>query len=91
MADRPYPGDRPRHAADDALDLARGRTARPVTEAVQAAAIRLRIRNPLRFADSYSATATVFRSIAIEAQLCVLRPRRETVRKPRAINTKSAR
>jgi hypothetical protein len=53
------PGDRPRHAADEALDLARGRTARPVTEAVQAAAIRRRIRIPLRFADDYSTTATV--------------------------------
>ena len=61
-----------------------------MTEAVQAAAICLR-RNPLRFADSYSASATVFWSIAIEARLCVLRPLRETVRNPRAINTRSAR
>ena len=53
------PGDRPRHAADEALDLARGRTARPVTGAVQAAAIRRRIRIPLRLADGYSTTATV--------------------------------
>jgi GTP cyclohydrolase II len=53
------PGDRPRHAADEALDLARGRTARPVTGAVQAAAIRRRIRIPLRLADDYSTTATV--------------------------------
>ena len=53
------PGDRPRHAADEALDLARGRTARPVTRAVQAAAIRRRIRMPLRLADDYSTTATV--------------------------------
>ena len=41
------------------LDLARGRTARPVTGAVQAAAIRRRIRIPLRLADDYSTTATV--------------------------------
>jgi GTP cyclohydrolase II len=53
------PGDRPRHAADDALDLARGRTAHPVTRAVQAAAIRRRVRIPLRLADDYSTTATV--------------------------------
>jgi GTP cyclohydrolase II len=53
------PRDRPRHAADEALDLARGRTARPVTHAVQAAAIRQRIRIPLRFADGYATTATV--------------------------------
>ena len=33
--------DRPRHAADEALHLARGPTARPVTGAVQAAAIRI--------------------------------------------------
>ena len=53
------PGDRPRHAADEALDRARGRTARLVTRAVQAAAIRRRIRMPLRLADDYSTTATV--------------------------------
>jgi GTP cyclohydrolase II len=53
------PGGRPRHAADEALDRARGRTARPVTKAVQAAAIRRRIRMPLRLADDYSTTATV--------------------------------
>src|SRR5580698_4120009 len=53
------PGDRSRHAADEALDRARGRTARPVTRAVQAAAIRRRIRLPLRLADGYSTTATV--------------------------------
>src|SRR5580700_4867236 len=53
------PGDRSRHAADEALDRARGRTARPVTRAVQAAAIRRRIRIPLRFADGYATTATV--------------------------------
>src|SRR5439155_7176684 len=53
------PGDRPRHAADAAPDLARGRTARPVTGAVQAAAIRRRIRIPMRLADDYSTTATV--------------------------------
>ena len=34
------PGDRPGHAADGALELVRGRTARPVTGAVRAAAIR---------------------------------------------------
>jgi GTP cyclohydrolase II len=60
VRDRPaIPSDRPRHAADGALDLARGRTARPVTGAVQVAAIRQRIRIPLRFADGYSTTATV--------------------------------
>jgi len=59
VIDRPYPGDRPRHAADGALKLVRGRTARLVTGAVQAAAIRRRIRIPLRFADDYSTTATV--------------------------------
>jgi len=53
------PGDRPRRAADEALDLARGRTARPVTGAVQAAAIRRRIRVPLRFADNNSTIATI--------------------------------
>ncbi len=51
------PGDRPRHAPDEALDPARGRTARPVTGAVQAAVIRRRIRIPLRLADDYSTTA----------------------------------
>ena len=51
MIDPTTPGDRPRHAADSSLDLVRGRTARPVTRAVQAAAIRRRIRIPLRFAD----------------------------------------
>ncbi len=40
-------------------DRARGRTARPVTKPVQAAAIRRRIRMPLRLADDYSTTATV--------------------------------
>ncbi len=44
---------------DGALDPARGRTARPVTEAVPRAAIRRRIRIPLRFADDYSTIATV--------------------------------
>jgi GTP cyclohydrolase II len=53
------PGDLLWCAADEALDLARGRTARPVTRAVQAAAIRRRIRIPLRLADDYSTTATV--------------------------------
>jgi len=53
------PDDRPRHAADEVLARARGRTARPVTRAVQAAAIRRRIRMPLRLADDYSTTATV--------------------------------
>ena len=55
----PATGDRPWRAADEALDLARGRTARPVTRAVQAAAIRRRIRIPLRLADDYSTTATI--------------------------------
>ena len=59
MADRSDPVTGPRHAADRALDLVRDRTARPVTGAAQAAAIRQRIRIPLRFADGYSATATV--------------------------------
>src|SRR5215471_20592281 len=59
VIDGPYPVDRPRRATDEALGLARGRTARPVTGAVQAAAIRRRIRIPLRFADGYSTTATV--------------------------------
>jgi GTP cyclohydrolase II len=49
------PGDRPRDAAGEALD----RAARPVTGAVPAAAIRRRIRMPLRFADDYSTIATV--------------------------------
>src|ERR1700689_403172 len=53
------PGDRPRHTADDALKLVRGRTARSVTGPVQAAGIRQRIRIPLRLADDYSTTATV--------------------------------
>src|SRR6204780_1264202 len=53
------PGDRPRHTADDALKLVRGRTARSVTGPVQAAGIRQRIRIPLRLADGYSTTATV--------------------------------
>ena len=59
MADRSDPVTGPRHAADRALDLVRDRTARPVTGAAQAAAIRQRIRIPLHFADGYSATATV--------------------------------
>ena len=41
------------------LDLARGRGDRPVTGAVQAAAIRRRVRIPVRFADGYSTTSTV--------------------------------
>jgi GTP cyclohydrolase II len=53
------PGDRPWRAADEAFDLARGRTARLMTRAVQAAVIRRRIRIPLRLADDYSTTATV--------------------------------
>src|SRR5215469_7698967 len=53
------PGDRLRRAADGDPDLVRGRTARPVTGAVEAAAIRRRIRIPLRFADGYSTAATV--------------------------------
>jgi hypothetical protein len=56
VADRAVPGDRPRRAADEALALEQGRTARPETGAVQAAAIRRRIRIPLRFADGYSTT-----------------------------------
>ena len=91
MADRPYPGDRPRHAADDALDQARDRTARAVTGAVQASAVRLRIRMPRRFADAYSPTATVIWSIASEAQLYILLPSCETLRNRKVINTRSAR
>ena len=59
MTERPYPvtglGTPPtrRSAWREA------ETARPVTGAVQAAAIRRRIRIPLRFADDYSTTATV--------------------------------
>jgi GTP cyclohydrolase II len=53
------PGDRPRHAADFAVKLVRGRTARPVTGTVRAAAIRRRIQIPLRFGDDYSTMATV--------------------------------
>ena len=59
MAYPAVPGDRPRHAAGEALDLARGRTARPMTGAVKAAAIRRHIRIPLRLADGYSTTAMV--------------------------------
>jgi GTP cyclohydrolase II len=59
VADRPVPGYRARHAADGALKLVRGGTARPVTEAPPQAAIRRRIRIPLRFADDYSTNATV--------------------------------
>jgi hypothetical protein len=62
-----------------------------VTEAVQVAAIRLRIRNPLPFANGYSSIARVFWSIAVEAPLRVLRPQRETLPNPIAINTKAAR
>jgi hypothetical protein len=62
-----------------------------VTGAVQASAVRLRIRIPLRFADDYSTTATVFWSIAIEAQLYILLPLCETLRNRKVINTKSAR
>ena len=53
------PGDRPRHAADVARKLVRGRTAGPVTGTVRAAAIRRRIQIPLRFGDGYSTIATV--------------------------------
>jgi GTP cyclohydrolase II len=53
------PGDRVRHAADEALDRARSRTAHPVTRPVQAASIRRRVRIPLRLADDYSTMATV--------------------------------
>ena len=41
------------------LEAVRGLPAYPVTGAVQAAAIRRRIRMPLRLADDYSTTATV--------------------------------
>ena len=41
------------------MEAVRGLRPYPVTEAVQAAAIRRRIRMPLRLADDYSTTATV--------------------------------
>jgi uncharacterized membrane protein YbhN (UPF0104 family) len=41
------------------MEAVRGLPAYPVTRAVQAAAIRRRIRMPLRLADDYSTTATV--------------------------------
>jgi GTP cyclohydrolase II len=46
-------------AVEHTLDPARHRTDPPVSGAVQAAAIRRRIRIPLRFADDYATTATV--------------------------------
>ena len=51
--------ERTRSGTADDGGYSRGRTARPVTEAVQAAGIRRRIRIPLRLADGYSTTATV--------------------------------
>jgi len=45
--------------APQTMEAVRGLPARPVTRAVQAAAIRRRIRMPLRLADDYSTTATV--------------------------------
>jgi GTP cyclohydrolase II len=56
---RAVPGGRPRHAADGVFELVRGRAARLVTGALEAAAVRRRIRIPLRFADDYTTTATV--------------------------------
>ena len=58
---RGHPGEpsRTRSGAADDGGCSRGLTARPVTGAVQAAAIRRRIRIPLRLADGYSTTATV--------------------------------
>jgi len=53
VADQPYP------VTDGALDLARGRMVRPMTGVVEPAAIRRRIRIPLRFADGYSTMSTV--------------------------------
>src|SRR5262249_15563353 len=62
----------------------RGRTARPVTGAVQAAAIRRRIRIPLRFADGYSTTATVvsFTGLTDAQQHVALELRRPAARLP---------
>ena len=55
-----HPGEsRGPDPAPQTKEAVRGLPARPVTGAVQAAAIRRRIRIPLRLADGYSTTATV--------------------------------
>ncbi len=90
MADRPHPGDRPRHAVG-ALDLALGRTARRVTEAARATAIRPPTFNPLRLADSYPADATAFWSNSIEARQDIPRPLCKTLRTRKVINRRAAR
>jgi hypothetical protein len=58
MIDRPYPVTRLRHAADEALDLARGRrlVPRPGRSRRQRSA---GVFASLRLADDYSSTATV--------------------------------
>ena len=58
--------------------------ARPVTEAVQAAAIRRRIRIPLRFADGYSTTVTVvtFTGLADAQQHVAIEPGRPATARP---------
>jgi len=59
------------------LKAVRGLPAYPVTGAVQAAAIRRRIRMPLRLADDYSTTATVVRVPRLAGHAAVRdRPRR---------------
>jgi GTP cyclohydrolase II len=57
---RGHPGE-PREPDPAPLtkEAVRGLPALPVTEAVQAAAIRRRVRIPLRLADGYSTTATI--------------------------------
>ena len=57
---RGHPGEsREPDPAPLTKEAVRGLPARPVTEAVQAAAIRRRVRIPLRLADGYSTTATI--------------------------------
>jgi hypothetical protein len=58
VADRPSPAAGLGPPLTARATPARGRTARPVTGAAQAA-IRRRIRIPLRFGDGYSTIATV--------------------------------
>jgi GTP cyclohydrolase II len=59
VADRPPPVTRPRSPLTRRPAWRGAGRPGPVTGAVQAAAIRRRIRIPLRFADGYSTTATV--------------------------------
>jgi len=57
---RGHPGEsREPDPAPLTKEAVRGLPALPVTEAVQAAAIRRRVRIPLRMADGYSTTATI--------------------------------